>query len=196
MELWTGQRPHFQSVVSKFTRRVFDSHLSIFLLKHTGMKRSCFLSITSKNWIKIKNDLFCNRNYYRVGLFKTRMHSSRMRIVRCSRRRGEGEGLPEGVCHTLYPLHAGIHTPLAQLMLGYTTPHPVHVGIHPTPVHAGIHTPCPVHAGIHTPAQWMLGYTPSPHPPQPWTGFLTHTCENITFPQLLLWTVTKPIPVY
>ena len=67
-----------------------------------------------------------------------------------------------GVCHTLYPLHAGIHTPPAQLMLGYTTPHPVHVGIHPTPVHAGIHTPCPVHAGIHTPAQWMLGYTPPP----------------------------------
>ena len=33
---------------------------------------------------------------------------------------------------------------------------------------------CPVHAGI--------------HPPK-WTEFLTHACENITFPQLLLRTV-------
>ena len=138
MELRTGQRPHFQSVVSKFTRRVFDSHLSIFLLKHTGMKRSCFLSFTSKNWIKIKNDLFCNRNSvnvviqkiidnrlidYRVGLFKTRMHSSRMRIVRCSRRRGEGEGLPEGVCPGEC-LPGGSATPSTHCMLGYTHPLP------------------------------------------------------------------------
>ena len=183
------------------------------------MKRSCFLSFTSKNWIKIKNDLFCNRNsvnvviqkiidsrliHYRVGLFKTRMHSSRMRIVRCSRRRGEGEGLPEGVCpggclpggclprgvsawgvcHTLYPLHARIHTPPAQLMVGYTTPPPVHVGIHPTPVHAGIYTSCPVHAGIHTPAQWMLGYTPSPRGQNSWhtlvktLPFRNYCCER------------------
>ena len=53
---------------------------------------------------------------------QTRMHSSRMRTVRCSSR------MPGGVC------------------LG----------------------------GVHLP---------------PWTEFLTHTCENITFPQLRLWTV-------
>ena len=34
------------------------------------------------------------------------------------------------------------------------------------------------------PVQCMLGYT---HPP--WTKFLTHVCENITFPQLLSRTV-------
>ena len=36
------------------------------------------------------------------------------------------------------------------------------------------------------PAKCMLGYT-SPHPP--WTEFLTHACENITFLQLRLRTV-------
>ena len=42
-------------------------------------------------------------------------------------------------------------------------------------------TPHSVHAVIHTPlpAQCMLGYT---H--HLWTEFLTHFCENITFPQL------------
>ena len=34
----------------------------------------------------------------------------------------------------------------------------------------------------HTPpVQCMLGYTPSPL----WSEFLTHACENITFPQIL-----------
>ena len=37
-----------------------------------------------------------------------------------------------------FPVHAGIHTPPSQCMLGYTPP------------------PCPVHAGIHS-AQCMLG---------------------------------------
>ena len=32
--------------------------------------------------------------------------------------------------------------------------------------------------GCKLPAHYMLGYNP-PHPP--WTEFLTHACENITF---------------
>ena len=28
-----------------------------------------------------------------------------------------------------------------------------------------------------------------------WTEYLTHTCENVTFPQLLLWMVTKRMEV-
>ena len=41
--------------------------------------------------------------------------------------------------------------------------------------------------------QCMLGYMPSGcwDTPRLWTEFLTHACENITFPQLLLWTVTR-----
>ena len=36
----------------------------------------------------------------------------------------------------------------------------------------------------------MLGYIPTtPHPLPPRTEFLTHACENITLPQLLLWAV-------
>ena len=37
-----------------------------------------------------------------------------------------------------------------------------------------VYTLCPLHAGIH---------------PPPWTDWMTHACENITFPQLLLRTV-------
>ena len=61
---------------------------------------------------------------------------------------------------------------------------PVHAGIPAQgvsiPVHAGIPArgmSAPVHAGI--------------HPPPAWTEFLRHTCENFTFPQLLLRTVTR-----
>ena len=47
---------------------------------------------------------------------------------------------------------------------------PVHAGM---PAWGGVYL---VHAGIHTPLP-------------PWTEFLTHACENITFPQLLMRTV-------
>ena len=99
------------------------------------------------------------------------------------------------------------YKPPAQCMLRYThTPCPVHDEIHtPEPSACwGTHRPpCPVHAGIHTPPAWcMLGYTPPvqcmlgyTYPVHagipPWTEFLTHACENITFPQLLLRTVTS-----
>ena len=72
---------------------------------------------------------------------------------------------------------------LPQCMLGYLP------GVS-APVHAGIPAlgmSAPLHAGIPArgSAQCMLGY----NPPPPWTEFLTHACQNITFPQLLLRTV-------
>ena len=75
------------------------------------------------------------------------MHSSRMRTVRCSGRRG-GRCLPSA---------CWIHPP-PQCMLGYTHP--------PAQCMLGYTSPCPVHAGIHTsPAQCMLRYPPPPPTP-------------------------------
>ena len=69
---------------------------------------------------------------------------------------------------------------------------------------SAVHTPCHAHPpscmppAMHTPLPHMprATHTPIPHPcmtPLPhmppsllWTEFLTHACENITFPQLLL----------
>ena len=73
---------------------------------------------------------------------KTRIHSSRMRTIRCSGRLG-GEGA----------VHPQADTPPAQFMLD---------------------TP---------PPSQMLGYIPP-------VDRMTDVCENITFPQLLLRTVT------
>ena len=78
------------------------------------------------------------------------MHSSRIRTVRCSGRRGGG-----GVC-----LGRWVSAQEGGVCPGR--------GCLPR---AGSD---PVHAGIHPPL---------------WTEFLTHACENITFPQLLLRTV-------
>ena len=55
----------------------------------------------------------CNRYYDHYD--KTRMHSSRLRTVRCSGRRG---GLPQymlGYTGVSAPMHAGIHTPLNRM---------------------------------------------------------------------------------
>ena len=52
----------------------------------------------------------------------------------------------------------------------------------PAPTETEEQCSCLYNAG-HVTWRSMLGYTP--HPPL-WTEFLTHTCENITFPQLLL----------
>ena len=49
------------------------------------------------------------------------------------------------------------------------------------PLHAGIHTRRPLHAGIHTHTLPLL------------TEGMTHTCENITFAQLLLLAVMNLI---
>ena len=54
----------------------------------------------------------------------------------------------------------------------------------PAQLHAGIHTPCPIACwDTHPLPHCMLEYTP------PYIEGMTHTCENITFLQLLLWRV-------
>ena len=84
---------------------------------------------------------------------------------------------------------------------GQTPPHRNPLGRHPTPSPwadtpwadfapgqippPGQYTPTQLHVGILTPAHCMLGYTP-------WTEEMTHACENITFPQLLLRAVKRP----
>ena len=54
--------------------------------------------------------------------------------------------------HPLCPVHAGIHTPSAQCMLGYT---PLPSACWDTHTH-----PCLVHAWIHTPLPSVCWYTP------------------------------------
>ena len=89
----------------------------------------------------------------------TRMHSSRMRSVCCSGRRGGC--LPIGGVVCTGGWWVGGVCPL-----GGVCPR----GVSPSLYWAGV-VSAPVQAGIHT---------PPPH----WTKFLTHACENITFPQL------------
>ena len=98
------------------------------------------------------------------------MHSSRMRTVRCSGRL---------FCHAC-PLPCTppvMHTPPPCTSLPHIPPQP-HT---PPAMHAPLQCPSLPHTppAIHAPTM----YTPL------WTEFLTHACENITFPQLLLWTV-------
>ena len=87
---------------------------------------------------------------------KTRMHSSRMRTTRFNGHLYVG-GFPGGhVCpggvylcpitywdtHPLAQLHAGIHTPLPNFMLGYTPLLNCMLGYTPpAQLHAGIHPP-------------------------------------------------------
>ena len=89
----------------------------------------------------------------------TRMHSSRMRTVRCSGR------LSCHACPTPLPC-----TPLLPCMPHHA--HPLPCMPHPT-----MHNPC------HTPYH---ACSPLPCIPPLWTEFLSHACENITYPQLLL----------
>ena len=89
----------------------------------------------------------------------TRMHSSRMRTVRCSSR-------------------------LLGVEVGRLSARGVGLGrVCPEGMSAQTVGVCP--DGGQCLSQCMLGYTPPP----PWTEFLTHTCENIAFLQLRLRTV-------
>ena len=130
----------------------------------------------------------------------TRMHSSRMRTVRCSGHLSRHACPP--AMHTLPAMHASfaMHTPFTTYvpplphmppftthvpLLPHIPPFTTHVPLLPHmpsfDTHAPLHHTCPPFA-MHAP--------PSPcTPPPPWTEFLTHTCENITFPQQLLRTV-------
>ena len=73
---------------------------------------------------------------------------------------------PPGRTPGIHPLgkHPPGQTPLPNCMLGYIPPAHCMLGYTP---------PAPLHAGIHPP--YIEG--------------MTHTCENITFLQLLLWRV-------
>ena len=121
----------------------------------------------------------------------TRMHSSRMRTVRCSGRLGRagvpvsglgrGSGGVEGCLWSqvegCLPLVPPGQTPQAETPLGRPprADDPAQCMLGYTPL-------CPVHAGIYTPI-------PSAYWDAPPTRGQTDACENISFPQLLLWTV-------
>ena len=107
------------------------------------------------------------------------MHSSRMRTVRCSGHLS---------CHACMPL--ATHTPLPHMppAMHASLPHLPHT---PLPHTHPCHTCLPL--ATHAPLPRM----PPCHTPHPmWTEFLTHACENITFPQLLLRTVTSDKILY
>ena len=101
-------------------------------------------------------------------MIKTRMYSSRIRTVRCSSHLLGGGCLPsresaQGGC-----------------LPGTSTQGGLPGGVSAQEVSAH---------GCISPGRCLADVPhPTPHPP-PWTEFLTHACENITFPQLRLRTV-------
>ena len=113
------------------------------------------------------------------------MLSSRMRTVLGSGCRGGGvsqHALCRGVCIPActgqgVSAQGGVY--LRGCLPGGVCPGSVCVSQHA--LSRGVSAP--VHAGIHS---------------SPWTEFLTHACENITFSQLLLWTVinTSSLPAF
>ena len=131
------------------------------------------------------------------------MHCSRMRTVRCSGNLScHACPLPytppamHVPCHTCPPaMHAPCHaSPLPCMPPATHDPLP-----HTHPCHA-----CPLCHASPPPCKPRATHDPLPHthpchacPPThapyhacpPWTEFLTHACENITFAQLLLRTV-------
>ena len=104
----------------------------------------------------------------------TRMHSSRLHTVRWS---GRLSCHARPHCHAYQPAkHAPCHA----------CPPPCTPPCHTCPHHAW--PPC--HACFPLPCMPPSHHAcpPAMHAPL-WTEFLTHACENITFPQLLLRTV-------
>ena len=107
-------------------------------------------------------------------LFKTRMHSSRMRTVHCSGRLSCHTCPPatHTPCHACIPpaTHASpyTHAPLAMRAPCYTCPPPCMPPCHAHPCHA-----CP-----------------------PLVDRMTDACENITFLQLLLRTVVRKKKIF
>ena len=112
------------------------------------------------------------------------MHSSRMRTARCS---GRGLSVRGGVSRVVWVQGVSAHGDLPRgcvsraggVDLGYVSRACGSRGDMCVP---GDVLGCP---GVYPSMQW--GRHPPPRPL--WTEFLTHACENITFPQLLLWTV-------
>ena len=125
-----------------------------------------------------------------ANILSTRMHSSRMRTVRCSGHRLggclpgrclSGGVYPGGVCLGMSPQGVSAQgvsawgcLPRWGVCPGTWLPRGCLL--------EGSIAACTGQGGCLP--QCMLGYTPL------WTEFLTHTCENITFPQLRLRTVT------
>ena len=148
----------------------------------------------------------------------TRMQSSRMRTVCCSGRISYHACPPCHACPLpcMLPCHAcppAMHAPCHAHPCHTCPPAmysplpcipPCHVFPHHAPCHAclphhvhptlpctppAMHAPhaCPLPQMSHFPHPVM--HAPLPHMHPLWTEFLTHACENITFPQLLLLTV-------
>ena len=122
---------------------------------------------------------------------KTRIHFSRMRIVRCSGRLScHACPLPcmPPSMHTLLPhMPPAMHTPCHMPTLPHMPPgtHATHTppATHVPPGHA-CQPPCTPPCNAHPPAM---------HAPAP-VDRMTDACENIAFPQLLLRTVKMEWP--
>ena len=99
----------------------------------------------------------------------TRMHSSRMHTIHCS-------GCLS--CHA--PPPPPIHAPAMHALLHHTCHLTMHTLLHHT---------CPL---CHTCPPPLHACPPSPHMSPAPCG-QTDACENITFPQLLLWSVKMAI---
>ena len=123
------------------------------------------------------------------------MHSSRMRTIHCSGRLS-CHTCPLPTTHTHCHAHPLPHMPACQTHAACHAHVPYHT-CHPA-IHACLpHMPPAMHMSptTHAPLPCMLPplLCVSPHMPLTpllWTEFLTHACENTTFPQLLLQTVT------
>ena len=102
------------------------------------------------------------------------MHYSRMRTVLCS-------GYLSYACPPHYACPPATHGPPAQMPHCHAYPLPCM----PTTMHTPL---CHAHPNFATHAPFAM----HPHPPL-WTEGMTHVCENITFPQLLLRTVVMTL---
>ena len=119
----------------------------------------------------------------------TRMHSSRMHTVCCSGRLGGGGMCPGGVCQGGC-VQGGVQgasrrcvCPGCMCVWGQG-------GVSRGLVQGCMSRVCVCvfRRGV-CPGGFVSQHAVGQTPPSLWTAFLTHTCENITFPQLLLRTV-------
>ena len=99
------------------------------------------------------------------------MHSSRMRTARSSSRL-QG-GVPASVHAGIHPLGVDLETPPP----GQTPQAPPWMRAWKPTRHAGIPPPGDLQGMLGYHLQGILGYPPDP----PWTEFLTHASESITF---------------
>ena len=146
-----------------------------------------FTGLTHINECGIKEwylDNFINCNLEAKHILKTRMHSSRVYTIYCSSHFScHAYPPPQHACPRYHELNSPYHThPLPHTP---TTHAPCHV--HPLPYMPPLPHMPPCHAcrQLHMPPPPCHACPPLPHMPRK-----TDVCENITFPQLLLRTVT------